>query len=139
MAYSVKPSLGSITPKPVVLPNLPVVGVKPIVGGGTLPPVLISHLRLVDIKAGSVLTITTENHTYTINVNGPSTGMLMTNNGEVKNGLIILHGAWDVDRGSALWGFLERGKGFLFAHQPNPKDGTKTSAIMKMTLASKRA
>jgi hypothetical protein len=100
-------------------------------------PVMVGELQVKDIRTGSVLTITTEAHIYTFNIQVAGRAMMMTNNELVKNGLVVLHGSWDYAVGGPIWGSLSRGKGLLFAHLPDVKDGTKTSPVVKITLTRK--
>jgi hypothetical protein len=109
----------------------------PVVSSQSTPPVFVGELAVKDIKPGSTLAITTVNHVYTIHVNAPGKGMLTSNNPEVSNGLVILHGAWDIDAAEPRWGALQRGWGLLFAHLPNIGSATKTSAVMKISLTRK--
>jgi hypothetical protein len=101
------------------------------------PAVFVGEIAIKEIKAGSILTVTTENHIYTINMNEGGKGMLMTNNTEVPNGFVVLHGSWDLELAKPCWGALQRGMGLLFAHLPDVKSATKTSVVQKITLVRK--
>jgi hypothetical protein len=124
-----------LTPKAPV----PVIRVPTPVGAGVAvaPPVLMGEVQVREIRPGSVLTVTTQTHIYTINVNEAGHGMLMTNNEQVKNGPVILHGSWDYDSSMPVWGWLSRGKGLLFAHLPDIRSATRTSPVVKISLTRK--
>ncbi len=95
------------------------------------------EIKVQEIRIGSVLTVTTEAHIYTFNINGIGQGILMTNNTTVRNGLVVLHGSWDYDRGEPVWNWISRGKGLLFAHLPDVQSATKTSPVVKISLSRK--
>lgn len=121
----------AVRPSPAPLPvKLPVPSKQNV-------PVFVGELAIKDIRPGSVLTVTTENRAYTINVNEQGRGLLASNNPEVPNGPVILYGAWDIVADEPRWGALQRGMGLLFAHLPNLGSATKTSVVTKISLTRK--
>jgi len=127
------------SPVPVRRPMAPPRPIIPPVAAkvSSPPPVLVGEIQVRDIRPGSVLTVTTETHIYTLNTQEAGRAMLMTNNVLVRNGLVVIHGSWDYGQLEPVWGSLSRGKGLLFAHLPDAKDGTRTSPVVKITLTRK--
>lgn len=99
------------------------------------PPVVVSQVDVHRLGPGTTLSVMTHSHTYTIRMQQTGRGMLTSNNPGVKGGMVVVHGSWDHDLESPVWGSVIRGKGLLFAHLPDVKDGTKTGPAWKVTIS----